>query len=198
MYLLDEQGGRREGKLPIIETKLTVLVASDREELALLRQNERVRAATRDLLYQYIEAETFGSVHVPVPVMLRWVLAVAKLAIVVATLREVLSVPVDYFCVFAVAFSLIFDSLREVVFVWVPAEIVGVREGVIRIVATILIVHLKWGRSRVLRHVLEASTRGRSCTVSVSSDQRLANARRYALSPVVGWQLFEAVLVVAA
>lgn len=189
MYLLDEQRRRREIELAIVETQLAILIASDRKQLSLLREDQSVGATARDLLDQDIEAQALRNVHMPVSVVLRRVLAVTQLAIVIASLREILCIPVgDLLCTL---FCLGLQSIRgSVITIFARSS-------------TKLISCLGWmgvaakvvfrddleggGRPGRVSGVLELPPGDRAGAVAISSERRLAHARRVAGTSLLPW-----------
>ena len=165
--LLDKQRCRREAELPVVEPQLAVFVASNGEQLALLRKDESVGATAGHCPYQDVEAEALWHVHMPVSVVLGRVLPVAKLPIVVAALREVLSVSVhDLFIIFDI---LLFDFICSVVTIFFRNSIVFVclagRIGI----ATIRCLDFKRSCPRVW-NVLELPRRRRPGAVAIGAD----------------------------
>lgn len=101
--LLHEKRCSSEVELAVVEAELAVFVASDGKELSLLGEDQGMGATAGNGPDQDVETETLWDVHVPISIVLGRVLPVTELAVVVTTLREVLSVPIgDLFKIFVV------------------------------------------------------------------------------------------------
>lgn len=84
--LLHKERRSGEGELAIIQAELTVFVASNGEEFALLGEDQGMGATAGHGPDQYVEAEALWHVNMSISVVLGGVLAMTELPIVVTSL----------------------------------------------------------------------------------------------------------------
>lgn len=94
LKLLDQKGRCREVQMLVVQTELSKLIVTNREQFTLFRQKQRVRKSTTNFLDQNVEAQAFGDADIPIFVMILWILTVAQLSKTVKSLWKVLSVAI--------------------------------------------------------------------------------------------------------